>query len=207
MIDLDEGSTSKDRISYAYAGNEFRPLIITDNGGIAGPVQPQTNKQQPTSYEEVEIHCGKFDRANVDINQLMPSPEYENINYSHEESSSQTTQSTTLDDGGNTEDVYATVNKDRQKKTKETEQPPEIPSRKDITRSDLYEHITGQLQTMIEACDDKKAPPALPKPYSGPGIAAETYNNDNNNDRGMLIISIIKNRNIEYVLEHALQCL
>lgn len=181
-------TSSNERLSYAYAGNEFRPLVITNDGGIAASVetQPNENKQQlqHTSYEEVEIQSGNFDRANLNLTQLMPSSGYENCNYSQEGSTQREThQSNVLDHTDDSQDVYATVDKDRQKRPKEIEKPPEIPSRKDITRSDLYEHITGQLQNMIEACDDNgNSPPPLPEPYAGPGIVNDPDNV--NNDEG-----------------------
>lgn len=195
LIVTDEGgfsapvNTTKDRLSYDYAGNEFRPLIVTENGGVAGPVEAQSNdlrvRPQPTSYEEVEIQSGNFDRANVNLAQLMPSSGFETLNYS-QENDARTEHKQTLDDGlsENVGDVYATVNKDRQRTPKEPELPPEIPSRKEITRSDLYEHITGELKNMIDACDEETSsttPPPLPRPYSGSGVVRTETDNISEN--------------------------
>ncbi|KAK3744142.1 hypothetical protein QZH41_017960 [Actinostola sp. cb2023] len=216
LIVTDEGGISAapvDRLSYAYAGNEFRPLLITDDGGIAAPVEAQKSwddKRQPTSYEEVEILGGKFDRANVV--QLMPSA-FENGKNSAEKedfAKYETEQNNRQHDFNITEskgDIYATVQKDRNKTGTpkddvEPEIPPQIPSRKEITRSDLYEHITGELQNMIEACNEGKSgngPPPLPQPYSGPGVVPtekckelEVASNDEDCNSSPLYAAVLK---------------
>lgn len=194
LIVTDEGgvssavNTSKERLSYAYAGNEFRPLIITENGGIAGPVTPQTNEnrsrttQPVTSYEEVEIPSGNFDRSNLNITKLMPAQGYETVEISQEnERTEQNVKAFDCRVGETVGDVYATVDKNRIRTPKEAEVLPELPSRREITRSDLYECITGNLNNMIDACDVRgdDNPPPLPKPYSGPGIVGVTADNEN----------------------------
>ena len=91
---LEHGTTTvRQSMSYTYAGDEFRPLIVTNEGGIAAPVKPRLSdgdKKQPpnsydmvetvissdiparkprrpqlTQYEEVEIVDGEYDRSNV----------------------------------------------------------------------------------------------------------------------------------------------
>ena len=209
--------TTSDHRSYTYAGAEFRPLIVTEGGGIAAPVEGARKLSKDTkggsdhvgerrgsggrpmlmAYEEVKIVDGGFDRSNIKV---MPASQKTVA------SESDTLHSTV----GPQNDVYAIV----QKKPKETETKesdnvapprqnspmqrpivelgdvvPAIPGgRKD---SSMYEAITGELQSMIMACDDveleerstrtssnerkmssgeRRVPPPIPKPYSGPGL-------------------------------------
>lgn len=88
-----EDSTSRERqcMSYTYAGDEFRPLIVTEEGGLTAPVKPRKKseeenqssncydtvetiipsdgpcrRQRPVMrYEEVEIVDGEYDRSNL----------------------------------------------------------------------------------------------------------------------------------------------
>ena len=198
-----DGDTSNDCRSYTYAGDEFRPLIVTEGGGIAAPVEAkksskdckgerQGNAGRPMTlaYEEVTIVAGGYDRSNVKV---VPASQ------KNTPAENNTTQSQS--------DVYAVV----QKKAKEADSKepehnvpprqnspmhrplvelgdvvPAIPGgRKD---SSMYEAIAGELQSMIQACEDveleerssrtnsnerntslgeKRLPPPIPKPYSG----------------------------------------
>lgn len=204
-----------DRRSYTYAGDEFRPLIVTEDVGIAAPVggkKPSVDengnggdrrgsggRKMLMEYEEVQIVDGGYDRSNIKVT----SPNQRN-----------TAESDSLHSiGPLNDDVYAVV----QKKPKETDlkdskdsatQKQDSPIQRPIVElgdvapaipggrkdSNMYEAITGELQSMIMACDevqldekpssrtnsherkgsseDKKVPPPIPKPYSGPGLHA-----------------------------------
>lgn len=207
--------TSDDQRSYTYAGDEFRPLIVAEGVGIAAPVEVRKSSKDPgngasgnerdrrgsggrptlMAYEEVKIVDGGFDRSNIKV---MPA--------------SQRTIDTESDNFhtiGPQNDIYAIVQKkpkDTDPKESENIAPqrqnspmkrpivelgdvvPAIPGgRKD---SNMYEAITGELQSMIMACDDvefeerssrknsqerktssggRRVPPPIPKPYTGPG--------------------------------------
>jgi hypothetical protein len=240
-------NNTDERLSYAYAGDEFRPLIITDNGGIAAPLQRKQSEQinnlplvdqrraAPMRYEEVEIHGGKFDRANLNTTQLRAgNPGGTNIAVENEDDTyeavdqqdiassthqrnEQTTnarQDFTLDSGDqDVGDVYAVVQKDKNRKdrvhtnykpdeasnkNRVSDIPPKLPSRMDITKSDLCESISGELQNMINACDEGtngntngttsrsssregyslSVRPPLPKPYSGSGVGVTGENTE-----------------------------
>ena len=211
--------TSSDQSSYTYAGDEFRPLIVTESGGVVAPVEARKSSKDSKdandykgerqgsggsrpvrmAYEEVTIVDGSFDRSNIKV---IPASQETTA------AESDTPQSVV----GAQNDVYAVV----QKKPKETDSKepdcsapprqnspmqrpivelgdvvPVIPGgRKD---SSMYEAITGELQSMIMACDDvelegkssrtnyderktsaaeRRLPPPIPKPYSGPGLSA-----------------------------------
>ena len=224
--------TSGDQRSYTYAGDEFRPLIVAEGVGIAAPVEVRKSSKDPNgasgnerdrhgsggrptlmAYEEVKIVDGGFDRSNIKV---MPA--------------SQRTVDAESDNFhtiGPQNDVYAVVQKkpkDTDPKESENVAPqrqnspmqrpivelgdvvPAIPGgRKD---SNMYEAITGELQSMIMACDDvefeerssrknslqerktsswdKRAPPPIPKPYTGPGlntsVVKETQNEEARED-------------------------
>ncbi|CAH3148912.1 unnamed protein product [Porites lobata] len=209
-----DGDTSNDRRSYTYAGDEFRPLIVTEGGGIAAPVEArksskdykaerQGNVGRPMTlaYEEVTIVDGGFDRSNIKV---VPASQ------KNTPAENSTTQPQS--------DVYAVVQK--KSKVADSKEPehskpprqnspmqrplvelgdvvPAIPGgRKD---SSMYEAIAGELQNMIQACEDveleegssrttsndtktnsnerktstgeKRLPPPIPRPYSGPGLS------------------------------------
>lgn len=207
--------TDGDQRSYTYAGDEFRPLIITEGLGIAAPVEARNSSQDPrggndnkkgghdssvrptrTDYEEVQIIDGGFDRSNIKV---MPA--------------NQRTMDTETDDFhtiGPQNDLYAVVQKKPKdtdsKESGETAPPPRqsSPMQRPIVElgdvvpaipggrkdSNMYEAITGELQSMILACDDvefeerssrtnsdekntpkeERVPPPIPKPYAGPGL-------------------------------------
>ena len=197
-----DGDTNNDRRSYTYAGDEFRPLIVTEGGGIAAPVEArksskdykadrQGNAGRPMTlaYEEVTIVDGGFDRSNIKV---LPASQ------KNTPAENNTTQPQS--------DVYAVVQK--KPKVADSKEPehnkpprqnspmqrplvelgdvvPAIPGgRKD---SSMYEAIAGELQNMIQACEDvelkegssrtnsndtkmfevEKKVPSIPKPYSG----------------------------------------
>lgn len=229
-----DGSAFGDRKSYTYAGDEFRPLIVTEQGGISAPVEAKKyskssedengngdrqraggRKKMVTEYEEVQIIDGSYDRTNVKVTSA------------NQKNRAETDDSHTL---GPLNDVYAVVQKKpketacnenaEQKQTCTTQRPtlelgdvaPAIPGgRKD---SSMYEAITGELQNMIMACDevsldqissrtnandkkgspgDKKVPPPIPKPYSGPGFNSLASKEpvmkelSENSERGMVL--------------------
>ena len=203
-----------DSASYTYVGNEFRPLIVQEGIGIAAPVKSQTisknvntpnddgvdlcssGKPAPSEYVEVKIVDGGFDRSNIKVvpsNQRTPDKENENATHII----------------GPKNDLYAVVqkkskgveNKDNSTQLPRQSSPmqkpivelgdvvPAIPGgRKD---SNMYQAITGELQSMIIACDNvqfeerssrknsvekrttsenKRVPPPMPKPYAGSGL-------------------------------------
>lgn len=204
-----------DSAPYTYAGNEFRPLIVQEGIGIAAPVKSRTTsenvntpnedgvvdlcssgKAAPLEYEEVKIVDGSFDRSNVKVvpsNQRTPDKDNENATHVI----------------GPKNDLYAVVqkkpkgveNKDNSTQLPRQSSPmqkpivelgdvvPAIPGgRKD---SNMYQAITGELQSMIIACDNvqfeeissrknsvekrtasenKRIPPPMPKPYAGSGL-------------------------------------
>lgn len=204
-----------DSASYTYVGNEFRPLIVQEGIGIAAPVKLQTtskNVKTPnddgvvdlcssgkpalSEYEEVKIVDGSFDRSNIKVvpsNQTTPDTDNENATHII----------------GPKNDLYAVVqkkpkgveNKDNSTQLPRQSSPmqkpivelgdvvPAIPGgRKD---SNMYQAITGELQSMIIACDNvqfeersarknsvekrttsenKRVPPPMPKPYVGSGL-------------------------------------
>ncbi|XP_029206013.2 uncharacterized protein LOC114969842 isoform X3 [Acropora millepora] len=206
---------SSDSASYTYVGNEFRPLIVQEGIGIAAPVKSQTTsknvntpndnevvdlcssgKPPPSEYVEVKIVDGGFDRSNIKVvpsNQRTPDKENENATHII----------------GPKNDLYAVVqkkSKGAENKDNSTQLPrqsspmqkpivelgdvvPAIPGgRKD---SNMYQAITGELQSMIIACDNvqfeerssrknsvekrttsenKRVPPPMPKPYAGSGL-------------------------------------
>ena len=210
-------NTDGDHRSYTYAGDEFRPLIVTEGLGIATPVEAPKLSRDPrdgndnkkgghgsgvrpalTEYEEVQIIDGGFDRSNIKV---MPA--------------NQRTMDTETDDFhtiGPQNDVYAVVQKKPNdtdsKESDQTAPPPRqsSPMQRPIVElgdvvpaipggrkdSNMYEAITGELQSMILACDDvefeerssrtnsdekntenqKKVPPPMPKPYAGAGLKA-----------------------------------
>jgi len=211
-----ELTVNGDHSSYTYAGDEFRPLIVAEDVGIAAPVEARKSSKEPKdanehekersgsggrpppiAYEEVKVVDGGFDRSNIKV---VPA------NQRNVESESDTMHSVV----GPQNDLYAIV----QKKPKDTDSKesdnipalrqdgpvqrpfvelgdvvPAIPgARKD---SSMYEAITGELQSMILACDDVeleegssrknsterktssvdgRLPPPKPKPYAGPGL-------------------------------------
>ena len=236
--------TTSDHRSYTYAGDEFRPLIVTEGGGIAAPVEGARKLSKDTkdgsdhvgerlgsggrpmlmAYEEVKIVDGGFDRSNIKV---MPASQKTVA------SESDTLHSTV----GPQNDVYAIV----QKKPKETETKesdnvapprqnspmqrpivelgdvvPAIPGgRKD---SSMYEAITGELQSMIMACDDveleerstrtssnerkmssgeRRVPPPIPKPYSGSGLHTTVQQelpkegSSDNNEEGLYFFLLV----------------
>ena len=229
-----DGSAFGDGKSYTYAGDEFRPLIVTEQGGISAPVEAKKyskssedencngdrqraggRKKMVTEYEEVQIVDGSYDRTNIKVTSA------------NQKNRGETDDSHTL---GPLNDVYAVVQKKpketafnenaEQKQTCTTQRPtlelgdvaPAIPGgRKD---SSMYEAITGELQNMIMACDevsldqissrtnandkkgspgDKKVPPPIPKPYSGPGFNSLASKEpvmkelSENSERGMVL--------------------
>ncbi|PFX16873.1 Amyloid beta A4 precursor protein-binding family B member 1 [Stylophora pistillata] len=209
-----DSSAISDHKSYTYAGDEFRPLIVTEQGGISAPVEAKKSskssrdensngdrqsaggrKKMVMEYEEVEVIDGGYDRTNIKVTSA------------NQRNTAETDNSHTL---GPLNDVYAVVQKKPketdcndsggQKQNSSTQRPtlelgdvaPSIPGgRKD---SSMYEAITGELQNMIMACDevsldqmssrtsvderksssgDRKVPPPIPKPYSGPGLNSQ----------------------------------
>lgn len=250
-------NNSSERLSYVYAGEEFRPLIITESGGIAGPLESKKSLDQsnnspsvdqrraPMRYEEVEVLGGKFDRANVNTAHLRPgmpgnndaavededdtyeTVNHQNISRTQQISNARQKDFTAADGDQDAGDVYAVVQKDKTKKenkinpgvshkNQESEIPPEIPSRSNITKSDLCESISGELQDMIDSYDDHSTigeisrssskdgysssdsgklpgrPPPLPKPYSGPGIGVAVENNEAaSSEEGMFLFNFI----------------
>lgn len=203
---------------YTYAGDGFRPLIVQEGVGIAAPIaipiaaqklnkNPtiendsekeklcDSGRQMPPKYEEVKIVDGNFDRSNikeVPSNQRTVETENDPIHIV-----------------GPKNDLYAVVQKKPKgaecsdnttqlpRQSSPIQRPivelgdvvPAIPGgRKD---SNMYQAITGELQSMIMACDnvefeeissrknsvekktssaDKRGPPPKPKPYAGPGV-------------------------------------
>ena len=220
-----DDDNSGDRRSYTYTGVEFRPLIVSEGVGIAAPVEIRKSAKdtkgangserdgsggRPTvmAYEEVKIVDGGFDRSNIKV---MPAGQ--------RTMDAETDNFHTI---GPQNDVYAIVqkkSKDTDSKESENAAPqrqsspmqrpivelgdvvPAIPGgRKD---SSMYEAITGELQSMIMACDnvefeerssrknsqerktssgDRKAPPPIPKPYAGSGLSTSVVKEPQNEE-------------------------
>ena len=191
-----------DRRSYTYAGDEFRPLIVTESGGVAAPVEGRKSSKDAENgngieYEEVQIVGGGYDRSNIKLTSANQRnmPENDDLHavgpfndvYAVVQKKPRET------------DLNESKDNVVQKQSTPIQRPivelgevaPAIPGgRKD---SNMYEAITGELQNMIMACDkveldekpartnsnerkvssgNKKVPPPIPKPYSGPGLNA-----------------------------------
>lgn len=160
--------------------------------GNEGKRHGSGGRKMPMAYEEVQIIDGDYDRSNIKV----ASSNQKNVIESddlHAVGPLNDVYAVVQKKPKETKDSVT------QKQSNATQRPivelgdvaPAIPGgRKD---SNMYEAITGELQNMIMACDDveldekparttsyerkestgeKKAPPPMPKPYSGPGLNA-----------------------------------
>ena len=281
---MDTGSSEAacNGTDYAYTGNEFRPLIVTKEGGIASTVGerkpshgsgsdnhndeavPKDLRKMPLPYEEVEVVDGEYDRSNVKFAPVLedcmnprnvPSDVSADYVYSavpdedapgtdgslRMESTCPLYVSDTPNTQSNAEQLYAAVQKDQKQihgtpvsgpcdlpqQEKTGSLPPALPPRAPSLERDFdtYEAITGELQSMIQACKEiepsarpgrlpseekassdgeckaaqRKGPPPVPKPYAGPGLASvvkkEAAKEDVDLEDGRYIVMWSRNKN------------
>ncbi|XP_078369271.1 uncharacterized protein LOC144653202 isoform X2 [Oculina patagonica] len=163
-----------------------------DKNGNEGDKRGSGGRQMLREYEEVQIVDGGYDRSNIKV----ASANQQNVAESddlHAIGPLNDVYAVVQKKPKETEDsATQKQNNPIQRPTVELgDVAPAIPGgRKD---SNMYEAITGELQNMIMACDDveldekpvrtnsyerkgssgeKKVPPPIPKPYSGPGLNA-----------------------------------
>lgn len=144
---------------YSYAGVEFRPLHVTDDGAISTPIlSPPINnsskagvkpKGETFAYEEVQIPSGNFDKINsesilVNRNQTSASP----MNNSALAAFTSDMDDTTQDDDGYSQTV-ATSHPSGKK-------PPPMPK----------PYFKLKEGAEVPDAGKKKTPPPLPKPYN-----------------------------------------
>lgn len=125
--------------AYCYASVEFRPLHVTDDGGISTAILPPRSrdsskavvkpKKEVTPYEEVDIPAGNFDKVNPES--FLAEPNQTNLN--------------TLNNS-----AVAAFTSDMQ----------------DMTQACLLMDDKRDLQQSALTHSSGKKPPPLPKPYS-----------------------------------------
>jgi hypothetical protein len=135
---------------YTYAGVEFRPLEITDEGGIstaivAGSKSAKIPQNELKAYEEVTIHDGEFDKINPG-NILLKSADSGESNSALKAFTADMQQPTHEVHS----DTHTGVDNHQARK-----KPPPMPKPYSKARDN------------VDATDGgKKKPPPLPKPYS-----------------------------------------
>ena len=133
---------------YSYASVEFRPLQITDEGGISTAIIPGSKpsakipQNELKAYEEVTIHGGEYDKINSE-NILLKSHDNGESNNALTAFTADMQQATHEIHS----DTYAAVDHPTRRK------PPPMPKPYSKTKDNADE-------------GGKKKPPPIPKPYS-----------------------------------------